>query len=62
MASVVTTLEPHNDVGLLGQPVDDLALAFVTPLGSDYDHVCHTTAFLSGPHDNRQPEPPAISK
>src|SRR5258708_1904812 len=41
MAGIMPALETHHDVGLLGQPVDDLALALVTPLGSDDDHVGH---------------------
>jgi hypothetical protein len=37
----MATLEADNDIGLLGQPVDDLALAFVAPLGPDYHHIRH---------------------
>ena len=38
VAGVVATLKPHDDVRTLGQPIDDLALALVTPLGThNYD-------------------------
>jgi hypothetical protein len=39
VAGVVTSLESHDALRVVGQPVDDLALAFVTPLGADDDHV-----------------------
>ena len=38
---IVPALKPHDDIGALGQPVDDLALALVAPLGADHGHVCH---------------------
>src|SRR3984957_5537099 len=38
----MATLEAHDDVGLFGQPIDDLALAFIPPLGADHDNICHT--------------------
>ena len=41
MAGVVAALEADDDVGLLGQPVDDLAFAFVAPLGADHHHIRH---------------------
>ena len=41
VAGVVAALETHDDVGLLGEPVDDLAFAFVAPLGADHDNICH---------------------
>ena len=37
MAGIVAALEAHDDIGALGEPIDDLALAFVAPLGAD-DH------------------------
>ena len=49
MAGIVAALEADHDVGLLGQPVDDLALAFVAPLGADHDHIGHEDPFE--PHD-----------
>ena len=48
MAGVVAALKAHDDIGLLGEPVDDLALAFVTPLGADDDHIGHEASFFPG--------------
>ena len=39
VAGVVPALEAHDALRALGQPVDDLALAFVAPLGADDDDV-----------------------
>jgi hypothetical protein len=33
--SVAPALEAHDDVGAIGEHVDDLAFAFVTPLGAN---------------------------
>ena len=42
VAGVVAALEAHHALWHLGQPVDQLALAFVAPLGADHDHIfCH---------------------
>ena len=41
VAGVVAALEAHDDVGLVGQPVDDLALALVAPLGANDHDVRH---------------------
>ena len=41
MAGIMTALEARNDVGLLRQPVDDLALSLVAPLGADDDNIGH---------------------
>ena len=41
MAGVVAALEADDDVGPLGEPVDDLALALVAPLGADHGDVGH---------------------
>ena len=41
VAGIMATLEADDDVGLLGEPVDDLALAFVAPLGADHDNIRH---------------------
>ena len=35
MAGIMPALEPHDQVGAAGQPVDDLALALVAPLRAD---------------------------
>ena len=39
MAGVVAALEAHDALRALGQPVDDLAFAFIAPLGADDDDV-----------------------
>ena len=39
VARVVATLEAHHALGRFGQPVDQLALALITPLGAHHDHV-----------------------
>src|SRR5579884_37194 len=41
VASIMAALEPDDDVGLFRQPIDDLALALVPPLGADHDNVRH---------------------
>ena len=39
VAGVVAALEADHGLGVVGQPVDDLALAFVAPLGADDDDI-----------------------
>ena len=39
MAGVVAALETHHGLRAFGQPVHQLALAFIAPLGSDHDDV-----------------------
>ena len=41
VAGIVAALEAHDHVGPAGQPVDDLALALVAPLGADNHHAGH---------------------
>ena len=41
MPGIVAALEPHNDIGFKRKPIDDLALALVTPLGADHHHIRH---------------------
>ena len=36
---VVSALEAHHHVGTAGEPVDDLALALIAPLGADHGDV-----------------------
>ncbi len=43
VAGVMATLEAHDDVGLLGEPVDDLAFALVAPLRADHHDIRHQT-------------------
>ena len=47
MAGVMAALKAHHDVGLDRQPIDDLALAFVAPLGADHHHIRHRTYRLA---------------
>ena len=41
MAGIMAALESHHDIGLFRQPVDDLALPLVSPLGTDDDNIGH---------------------
>ena len=41
VSGIVAALVAHDDIGALGEPVDDLAFAFIAPLGADHNHVCH---------------------
>ena len=41
MAGIMTALKTHNDIGAAGQPVNNLALALIAPLGPDYGYVRH---------------------
>src|SRR5687767_5768025 len=48
VAGVVPALEADHRRHVVGQPVDDLALALVTPLGADDDYVArHLPSFFS---------------
>ena len=42
MTGVVTALKARDDIGALRQPVHDLALPLVAPLGADDDDIGHT--------------------
>src|SRR3979490_3155480 len=59
MAGIVAALEAHDDVGLFGQPVDDLALALVAPLGPDHNYICHERPLTraDGPRSHAAPLP-----
>jgi hypothetical protein len=37
MAGVVAALEAHHGADFLGEQIDDLALAFIAPLGTEND-------------------------
>ena len=41
VAGVVAALETHHNIGARRQPVDDLALALVAPLGADHGDIRH---------------------
>jgi hypothetical protein len=44
VTSVMAALETHHASGVVGEPVDDLALAFIAPLGADdNDVLCHVS-------------------
>ena len=62
VAGIVAALEAHDDVGLLRQPVDDLALPFVAPLGADDDDIGHfagiPSATISYEHDRSEKRSP----
>ena len=45
MTGVVATLEADDDVSVLGKKIDDLAFAFVSPLGADDCNVGHFIIF-----------------
>jgi hypothetical protein len=46
MTGIMTTMEAHDDVGALREPVHDLALALVAPLRADDNHIRHSPVFL----------------
>jgi hypothetical protein len=41
---IVAALESARRIGAARQPVDDLALAFIAPLGADHGYICHRAA------------------
>ena len=41
MAGICTALKTHNVVCVQSQKINNLGLAFVTPLGTDYNTICH---------------------
>ena len=41
MAGVMAALKTHDDIGGNRQPIDDLALSLVAPLGADHDDIGH---------------------
>ena len=49
MTGVVAALEPDDKLGLFRQEVYYLSLAFISPLGAYYHHVCHRKAPLLSP-------------
>ena len=42
MPGVMPALEPDDDIRPAGQPIHDLALAFVAPLGADHGDIGHS--------------------
>ena len=47
MARIVPPLKAHHEIGTFRKPVDNLTLAFVTPLGTDDHNICHSMQTLS---------------
>ena len=48
MACIGAALETHDIVCVQSQKINNLGLAFVTPLGTDYNTICHISfVFLS---------------
>ena len=41
MSSIVPALKADDGIGALGQPVDNLAFAFVAPLSADHGYIRH---------------------
>ena len=53
VAGVMAALETHDHVGRDREPIDDLALAFVAPLGADHHHIRHRRFRLD--HSRKNP-------
>jgi hypothetical protein len=51
MSGIVASLETHHALRVIGQPIDDLTLTFVAPLGSDNDDVASLIQSIAG-HNN----------
>jgi hypothetical protein len=39
MASIMATLEAHNALSMICQPVNNLTFTFITPLGTNYNNI-----------------------
>ena len=55
VAGIVAALKAHHDIGALRQPVDDLALALVAPLGADDGDIAHLAPPSAQRHRIRRP-------
>ena len=55
VAGVISALAADDDVGVAGQDIDDLALAFIAPLRADQYRICHR--FLRVKKTRREPSP-----
>jgi hypothetical protein len=56
MPGIVTTLEAHHSRHLIGQQINNLTLAFITPLGAQhYNIFTHDSLSGSPLSENRQP-------
>jgi len=48
MPGVMPALKTHHALGVIRQPIDDLAFALISPLGADYHHIfCHARYSLN---------------
>ena len=47
MSGVVTALEPHDGRGTIGEEIDDLPLALITPLGANDDDILAHYPYVS---------------
>jgi hypothetical protein len=45
VSGIVAALKPDHEIGIFCQQINDLTLAFITPLGADYDYVGHLFTF-----------------
>jgi hypothetical protein len=61
MAGIVAALEPDDDVGLLGEPINDLAFALIAPLRANHDDICHEGSVLKRPITTRTVRIPAAA-
>ena len=41
MAGIMPALEAHHDIRAGGKPINNLALAFIAPLGTDHGDIGH---------------------
>jgi hypothetical protein len=63
VAGIVATLEARHHIGPLRQPVDDLALALVAPLGANHNHVCHDEyPVRTGSRKSERPSPHVVQE
>jgi hypothetical protein len=46
MSGIIATLEPDHEIRITGQQINDFALAFITPLGTDHYHTGHVLSTL----------------
>jgi hypothetical protein len=61
MARIVAALEADDDVGLLGEPIDDLAFALIAPLRANHNDICHEGSVLKPPITTRMVRIPAAA-
>ena len=53
VAGIMPALKPYDSLGRFGQPVNNLAFAFITPLGADhYNVLAHIAKKANENRDN----------